>query len=62
MATGMRGMAVRPVVSLKSSVTLSEIGGKGSASTTDIWAGKENNTPQVDSGYLSGDDGLISAE
>ena len=53
-------MAVRPVVSLKSSVTLSEIGGKGSASTTDIWAGKENNNPQVDSGYLS-DDGLVSA-
>ena len=55
-------MAVRPVVSLKSSVTLAEIGGKGSASTTDIWAGKENNNPQVDSGYLSGEDGLISAE
>ena len=55
-------MAVRPVVSLKSTVTLPEIGGKGSASTTDIWAGKENNNPQVDSGYLSGDDGLISAE
>ena len=53
-------LAVRPVVSLKSSVTLSEIGGKGSASTTDIWAGKENNNPQVDSGYLS-DDGLVSA-
>ena len=53
-------LAVRPVVSLKSSVTLSEIGGKGSASTTDIWDGKENNNPQVDSGYLS-DDGLVSA-
>lgn len=53
-------VAVRPVVSLKSTVTLPEIGGKGSASTTDIWAGKENNNPQVDSGYLS-DDGLVSA-
>lgn len=56
-----RRMAVRPVVSLKSTVTLSEIGGKGSASTTDIWAEKENNNPQVDSGYLSDDDGLVSA-
>ena len=57
-----RRMAVRPVVSLKSSVTLSEIGGKGSASTTDIWDGKENNNPQVDSGRLTGNDGLVSAE
>ena len=54
-------MAVRPVVSLKSSVTLAEIGGKGSASTTDIWDGKENNNPQVDSGRLTGNDGLVSA-
>ena len=54
---------MRPVVSLKSSVTLSEIGGKGSASTTDIWDGKENNNPQVDSGNLNGssNDGLVSA-
>lgn len=54
-------MAVRPVVSLRSGVTLSEIGGKGSASTTDIWAEYENNNPNIDSGYLEGNDGLISS-
>ena len=54
-------LAVRPVVSLRSGVTLSEIGGKGSASTTDIWAEYENNNPNIDSGYLEGNDGLISS-
>ena len=54
-------MAVRPVVSLKSSVTLEEAGGLGSTAG-DIWTNCENNDPQIDSGYLNGPDGLVSSE
>ena len=44
--------AVRPVVSLRSDVSLSEVGGKGTAGT-DIWQGKENTSPNIDSGNFN---------
>ncbi len=46
------GYAVRPVVSLRSDVSLSEVGGKGTAGT-DIWQGKENTSPDIDSGNFN---------
>lgn len=43
---------MRPVVSLRSDVSLSEVGGKGTAGT-DIWQGKENTSPNIDSGNFN---------